>query len=130
MTINHRAEAERHLSKASFMTGDGPNATPVNPAAADFHLRMAQVHATLAGTSGDLRAALETLASHYEAVVAKAPRHPQYLYIDPLKPSQRAEHDRAVAYRNTARAIRHILRTGDVPQDLVNDSDLEQISNE
>jgi hypothetical protein len=48
MTINHRAEAERHLSKASFMTGDGPHATPVNPAAADHHLRMAQVHATLA----------------------------------------------------------------------------------
>ncbi|KIF02235.1 hypothetical protein PL81_31205 [Streptomyces sp. RSD-27] len=130
MTINHRAEAERHLSKASFWTGEGPNAVPVNPAAVDFHLRSAQVHATLATANGDLRGALETLASHYEAVVAKAPRHPQYLYINPLKPWQRAEHDRAVAYRNAAHAIRHILRTGDIPQDLVDDSDLEHIDNE
>lgn len=48
MTVNHRAEAERHLSQASFMTGDGPHSMPVNPAATDAHLRMAQVHATLA----------------------------------------------------------------------------------
>lgn len=67
MTINHRAEAERHLSKASFMTGDGPNATPVNPAAADVHLRMAQVHATLArdeeqaARTADMRDALRLL---------------------------------------------------------------------
>ncbi|MFC9821432.1 hypothetical protein ACFWG6_31130 [Streptomyces erythrochromogenes] len=65
MTINHRAEAERHLSKASFMTGDGPNATPVNPAAADHYLRMAQVHATLA--TGQ---ALVADASAYRAALA------------------------------------------------------------
>ncbi|MFD5678397.1 hypothetical protein [Streptomyces sp. NPDC127040] len=47
MTINHRAEAERHLSTASYKTGDGPNDIPINPVAAGFHLGMAQVHATL-----------------------------------------------------------------------------------
>jgi hypothetical protein len=66
MTINHRAEAERHLSKASFMTGDGPRAMPVNPAAADLHLRMAQVHATLA--AGETQAA--DTASHRATIVA------------------------------------------------------------
>ncbi|MEU8839991.1 hypothetical protein AB0D97_12790 [Streptomyces roseus] len=66
MTINHRAEAERHLSKASFMTGDGPSATPVNPAAADFHLRAAQVHATLA--AGETQA-MDT-ASHRATIIA------------------------------------------------------------
>lgn len=130
MTINHRVEAERHLSKASFWTGNGPNATPVNPAASDFHLRAAQVHATLASQGTDFRAPLEALAAYYEAVVAKAPRHPQWLSIDPLGPRQRAEHDRAVAYRNAARAVRHILRTGDIPQDLTDDSALDQIDNE
>lgn len=45
MSINHRAEAERHASAGSFLDETG---WPVNPRATDFHLRMAQVHATLA----------------------------------------------------------------------------------
>ncbi|MEU6397828.1 hypothetical protein ABZ867_12710 [Streptomyces cinnamoneus] len=66
MTINHRAEAERHLSKASFMTGDGPHDFPVNPALSDFHLRAAQVHATLA--AGETQAA--DVASYRAAIAA------------------------------------------------------------
>lgn len=66
MTINHRAEAERHLSTASYKTGDGPNDMPINPAAAAFHLRMAQVHATLA--ADETRAVDE--ASHRATITA------------------------------------------------------------
>ncbi|MET7975807.1 hypothetical protein ABZW44_22730 [Streptomyces mirabilis] len=65
MNVNHRAEAERHLSRGSFV--DGPEKPhPVDPVATDFHLRMAQVHATLAAgqtTSADvssLRHAIHT----------------------------------------------------------------------
>lgn len=47
MSINHRAEAERHLSEGSFVQSpDKPH--PADPIASDYHLRMAQVHATLA----------------------------------------------------------------------------------
>ncbi|MFI5992418.1 hypothetical protein ACIBAC_11275 [Streptomyces sp. NPDC051362] len=46
MNINHRAEAERHLSTASYT--DRPGGSAANPAAAAHHLAMAQVHATLA----------------------------------------------------------------------------------
>lgn len=66
MTINHRAEAERHLSRSSFWTGDGPDDFPVNPAATDAHLRMAQVHATLA--AGETKAA--DVASYRAAIAA------------------------------------------------------------
>ncbi|MFD5508960.1 hypothetical protein ACFWIB_14455 [Streptomyces sp. NPDC127051] len=65
MPINHRAEAERHLSTAMYKTGDGPNDMPINPAAADFHLRAAQVHATLATSQ-----ALVADASAYRAALA------------------------------------------------------------
>lgn len=48
MNINHRAEAERHLSQASHVSS--PNRMhPIDPVTTDFHLRMAAVHATLAG---------------------------------------------------------------------------------
>jgi len=52
MTINHRAEAEKHLSQGAF-TQSPEKAHPIDPVATYFHLRMAQVHATLAaGQSG------------------------------------------------------------------------------
>ncbi|WP_097930962.1 MULTISPECIES: phiSA1p31-related protein [unclassified Streptomyces] len=60
MTVNHRAEAEKHLSKGSFVTSPD-TAHPTDPVATDYHLRMAQVHATLArdeenaATLADLR---------------------------------------------------------------------------
>ncbi|MDP5310463.1 phiSA1p31-related protein [Streptomyces poriferorum] len=60
MTINHRAEAERHLSQGAF-TASPEKAHPIDPVATDFHFRMAQVHATLArdeenaATLADLR---------------------------------------------------------------------------
>jgi hypothetical protein len=54
MSINHRAEAERHASKAAHVLSD-TKAHPIDPIATDFHLRMAQVHATLA--AGEARAA-------------------------------------------------------------------------
>ncbi|MFD4378011.1 hypothetical protein [Streptomyces bacillaris] len=60
MTVNHRAEAEKHLSKGSFVTGPD-TAHPADSVATDYHLRMAQVHATLArdedaaATLADLR---------------------------------------------------------------------------
>lgn len=47
MSIDHRAEAEKHLSQGSFVSSpDKPH--PTDPVATDYHLRMAQVHATLA----------------------------------------------------------------------------------
>lgn len=47
MSINHRAEAAHHLSQGSFVSSaDRPH--PTDPVATDYHLRMAQVHATLA----------------------------------------------------------------------------------
>lgn len=73
---NHRAEAEKHLSQGSFVSSpDKPH--PVDPAATDYHLRMAQVHATLArdeehaATTADLRDAI-TLLRRREYVVRKA----------------------------------------------------------
>lgn len=74
----------------------------------------------------DLRAALATLAEQLEQIVAQAPRHPRWLYIDPLSPFQRAEHDRAVGYRNVAVAVRDILRTGQPQHDLKDDAELKQ----
>lgn len=74
----------------------------------------------------DLRSLLATLAERYEAIVDKAPRHPRWLSIDPLTPGQRAEHDRAIGYRNAARAIRHILRAGQLSADVADTSELEQ----
>jgi len=47
VSTDHRAEAERHLSQGS-MVGSPEKPHPVDPIASDFHLRMAQVHATLA----------------------------------------------------------------------------------
>jgi hypothetical protein len=47
MNIDHRTEAEKHLSQGSF-TKSPNTAHPVDPIATDYHLRMAQVHATLA----------------------------------------------------------------------------------
>ncbi|MEU1663637.1 helix-hairpin-helix domain-containing protein [Streptomyces sparsogenes] len=81
---------------------------------------------TMHQPEADLRAKLTALAERYEEIVDRAPRHPQWLYIDPLTPGQRAEHDRAVAYRNAARAIRSILRDGQLPHDLTDTADLEQ----
>lgn len=47
MSINHRAEAEKHLSQGSFVSSpEKPH--PIDPVGTDFHLRMAAVHATLA----------------------------------------------------------------------------------
>ncbi|WP_069769737.1 hypothetical protein [Streptomyces sp. LUP30] len=47
MSTGHRAEAERHLSQGAFVSSPETQ-HPVDPVATDFHLRMAQVHATLA----------------------------------------------------------------------------------
>lgn len=47
MSINHRAEAEKHASKAAHVSSP-TKMHPIDPVATDFHLRMAQVHATLA----------------------------------------------------------------------------------
>ncbi|MEU1787048.1 hypothetical protein ABZ553_14480 [Streptomyces sparsogenes] len=71
MTINHRAEAEKHLSQGSFVRGAG-KPHPVDPIATDFHLRLAQVHATLArdeqqaATTADLREALHSLRRRFD----------------------------------------------------------------
>lgn len=47
MSIDHRAEAEKHLSQGSYVQSpEKPH--PVDPVATDYHLRMAQVHAMLA----------------------------------------------------------------------------------
>lgn len=98
------------------------------------HLRKTDPYAVIEGEwplipltdERKLRAALATLAERYEEIADRAPRHPQYLYIDPLTPAQRAEHDRAVGYRKAAADLRDVLRTGHVPHDLMTDAELQQ----
>lgn len=48
MSVNHATQAERYLSKASWMTGDGPGAEFVNPRTAAVLAQLAQAHAALA----------------------------------------------------------------------------------
>lgn len=66
MSIDHRAAAEKHLSQGSF-TKSPDTAHPSDPIATEYHLRMAQVHATLArdedqaATTQDLKDALALL---------------------------------------------------------------------
>jgi hypothetical protein len=81
---------------------------------------------TMHRSEGDLRAALTTLAERYEEMADRAPKHPEYLYIDPLTPAQRSEHDRAVGYRQAAADIRNVLRTSRIPHGLMTDAELEQ----
>jgi hypothetical protein len=45
--LDHRAEAEKHVSQAAHLKSDRQH-HPIDPVASDFHLRMAMVHATLA----------------------------------------------------------------------------------
>ncbi|MET9012271.1 hypothetical protein ABZX74_15335 [Streptomyces olivaceoviridis] len=69
MSINYRAEAERHASKASYTSESG---RPYNPEATDFHLRIAQVHATLAAgqtAAADVAAYRHTIQSLRFALV-------------------------------------------------------------
>ncbi|MFG3046316.1 hypothetical protein ACGFZR_15470 [Streptomyces sp. NPDC048241] len=47
MSVDHRAEAEKHLSLGSYVKSP-TKPHPVDPEGTDFHLRMAQIHATLA----------------------------------------------------------------------------------
>jgi hypothetical protein len=82
---------------------------------------------TMHRSEADLRAALTALAERYEEIVDRAPRHPQWISIPPLSIGQRAEHDRAIGYRNAARAIRDILRTGQLPNDLPDNSGWEDL---
>lgn len=74
--------------------------------------------------------ALNTLAEKLEEIVARAPRHPRWLSIDPLSHGERAEHDHAVGYRNAASALRHVLSTGRLPDDLTNTDELAQRDDE
>lgn len=74
----------------------------------------------------DLRTALTTLADRYDEIADRAPQHPKYLYIDPLTPAQRTEHDRAAGYRRAAADIRDVLCTGHVPHTLMTDAELEK----
>lgn len=112
MTINHRAQAERHLSQASFWTGDGPHDMPVNPAATDAHLRMAQVHATLAAADEDpIRATLATLLERWEEDAEQSKPSPDDPddYI-----TERYRNYRLMALRNI-RELRHVLNTSRIP---------------
>jgi hypothetical protein len=122
MTVNHRAEAERLLDQATDNDGD----IVCDDSLTTTIVAVAQVHATLAASEDPIRAALATLAERYEEIADRAPKHPEYLYIDPLTPAQRAEHDRAHAYRQAAADIRDVLRTGHVPHGLMTDAELEQ----
>jgi DNA polymerase-3 subunit epsilon len=74
----------------------------------------------------DLLAALTTLAERYEEMAERAPKHPETLYIDPLTPAERAQHERGATYRSAAADIRDVLRTGRIPHGLMTDAELEQ----
>lgn len=80
---------------------------------------------TMHQSEANLRTTLSTLAERYEETADRAPKHPQYLYIDPLTPAERAEHDRAVGYRRAAADIREVLRTGRIPHGLMTDAELD-----
>lgn len=62
MSINHVAEAQRCLSKASWMRGDGPDAQFVDPMKAAVLASLAQAHATLAQLPEEMVVAQEQLA--------------------------------------------------------------------
>jgi hypothetical protein len=85
------------------------------------------------GGGGDPSAilgALNTLAEKLEDIVARAPRHPRWLSILPLTFSERFEHDKAVGYFNAARAIRHVLSTGLLPDEIASAVELPLIDDE
>jgi hypothetical protein len=76
-------------------------------------------------TKADLRAALASLAERYDEMADRAPKHPEYLYIDPLTPMQRDQHTRGATYRKAAADIREVLRTSRIPHDLMTDAELD-----
>ncbi|MFC9700876.1 hypothetical protein ACFTWD_09315 [Streptomyces sp. NPDC056943] len=70
MSINHRTEAEKHLSQASYV--NGPQQHPVDPIATDFHLRMAAVHAQLAAgetAAADAASTRHALATYRSVLI-------------------------------------------------------------
>lgn len=80
MSVNHAVEAQRYLSKASWMRGDGPDAQFADPQTAAVLASLAQAHATLAHLPEQHAIAQErlekvvrvvidrviTMATHYE----------------------------------------------------------------
>jgi len=81
---------------------------------------------TMSQGEANVRSALTALADRYEEIAERAPKHPEYLYIDPLTPAERAEHDRGAAYRRAADDIREVLRSGHIPHTLMTDAELDQ----
>ncbi|WP_042408156.1 phiSA1p31-related protein [Streptacidiphilus carbonis] len=59
--VNHFAEAERHLSQASWRRSSDPRSPYSDPQTASLLLAQAQVHATLAGLPEEAKAAQERL---------------------------------------------------------------------
>ncbi|WP_420032304.1 hypothetical protein ACN2WE_05425 [Streptomyces sp. cg28] len=71
MSINHRTEAEKHLSLGSYVQSP-TKPHPVDPEGTDFHLRMAQIHATLAAgqtTAADIASYRHTIHTMRFALV-------------------------------------------------------------
>lgn len=113
MTADHRSEAERCASKASYTNEYG---RPYNPETTDFYLRLAMVHATLAAGQDPVREQLATLLDRWEEVANSCKSDAE----DDI--AERYRHYRHIYLRNI-RDLRHLLQTGRIPCQLMTDAE-------
>jgi hypothetical protein len=78
-----------------------------------------------AGTA-TTHAALTTLAERWEQMASPAPDPSEGLFVDEVTPADTARIERAHTYRTNARDLREVLRTGQIPHDLMTDAELDQ----
>ncbi|MFE2563121.1 hypothetical protein [Streptomyces mirabilis] len=135
---DHRTEAERHLSAASYT--NRPGGSPVDPAAAAHHLGMAQAHALI--RNGDLQEQMLATAEKVAGVEALDREHRGLIVLldtlierwqevaEAYKPgdgewddvTRQYRHYRHIYLRNV-RDLRHVLQTGQIPCSLMTDAE-------
>ncbi|WP_432008665.1 hypothetical protein [Streptomyces bacillaris] len=114
MTVNHRAEAEKHLAHAARHLTEYPGDMRIAEVAA----AIGQGHAALAGSQDPVREQLATLLERWEEVA------------DSYRPSESGHPDLEERYRNyryvqlrAIRNLRQVLDTGTMPCELATDEE-------
>ncbi|MBT2429395.1 hypothetical protein J7F02_28215 [Streptomyces sp. ISL-112] len=114
MTVNHRAEAERHLDTAARHLTEHPGDMRIAEVAA----AIGQGHATLAAAQDPIREQLATLLERWEEVA------------DSYKPQAGGHADLEERYRNyryvqlrTIRNLRQVLDSGTMPCELATEEE-------
>ncbi|MFJ5886804.1 hypothetical protein [Streptomyces californicus] len=117
MTVNHRAEAEKHLANAARHLTE----VPADMRIAEVAAAIGQGHAALAGSQDPVREQLATLLERWEEVA------------DSYKPSESRHDDLEERYRNyryvqlrTIRNLRQVLDTGTMPCELATDEEKQR----